>query len=426
MNTTITFNKVYEGDYFMSYDLINREKVNTDIILNPKEADITIPMLDNIRPYWREKRLIQRVEAILKTDPSSACQRILNAAIYDLREKIVIAGIDIAQQVAKDNRLPPVNCDEDILDEYNVSKLIDLAYKMGLLSRPEWRRITRAYEIRKDLEHEDYIYEANISDCMYVFSSCIDIILSKDPIRPIRVTEIKNIIEEPENISLDISVINDYERAPEKRQDDIIKFLISNSLNTSNPEITRSNCINSLNSLKPITSNKVLLDNSNYIMKKIGRRTPTFDEFKVYCSAGIIPYFRQDTLIQFFTKYGERLNRVSYSWTSNGSHNDILSELLEIEGLNYCPKECIENILQWLILCYIGEKGGYGEYGHSRKVFYSNIGAPLAYKIINDSKKNLSSDLILKTRKDFDSIELNCRSSEYVERRFQEILDLFI
>jgi hypothetical protein len=111
--------------------------------------------MQTIRPEWRERRLIQRVRNLLPTDPSSACQRILNAAVHDLRHKIVVAGLDIAQETATRFRLPSVHKPEDILDTYSVSHAIDLAYRMGLLSRPEWRRVTRCYEIRRDLEHED-------------------------------------------------------------------------------------------------------------------------------------------------------------------------------------------------------------------------------------------------------------------------------
>lgn len=58
-----------------------------------------------IRPEWKERRLIQRVQNLLPTDPSSACQRILNAAIHDLRHKIIVAGLDIAQEAATRFRL---------------------------------------------------------------------------------------------------------------------------------------------------------------------------------------------------------------------------------------------------------------------------------------------------------------------------------
>ena len=71
---------------------------------------------------------------LLHMDPGSACQRLLNAAIHGLREKIIIAGVDIATEAAKRYRLPPITSPEDI-ENYTTSKLIDLAYRLGLLSR---------------------------------------------------------------------------------------------------------------------------------------------------------------------------------------------------------------------------------------------------------------------------------------------------
>jgi hypothetical protein len=96
-------------------------------------------LLSKIRPSWQTKSLIDRVRRLLSVDPSSACQRLLNAAIHDLKDKVVIAGIDIAAEAAKQNKLPPVSNQEDV-ENYSTAKLIDLAYYMGLLSRPEWRR----------------------------------------------------------------------------------------------------------------------------------------------------------------------------------------------------------------------------------------------------------------------------------------------
>ena len=47
--------------------------------------------LESIRPVWQSRALIERVRKILPVDPSSACQRLFNAAIHDLREKVVVA-----------------------------------------------------------------------------------------------------------------------------------------------------------------------------------------------------------------------------------------------------------------------------------------------------------------------------------------------
>ena len=64
------------------------------------EASGVNDLLSQVRPHWQAKNLIQRVVRILPVDPSSACQRVFNASIHDLVEKIIVAGIDIAAEAA--------------------------------------------------------------------------------------------------------------------------------------------------------------------------------------------------------------------------------------------------------------------------------------------------------------------------------------
>jgi hypothetical protein len=186
-------------------------------------------LMDKIRPEWQGKNLVIRVANLLPVDPSSACQRLFNAAIHDLRKKIIIAGIDIARESAQANKLPPINRPEDIA-EYNVSKTIDLAYYMGIISRPEWRRIKRVYDIRRDLEHEDDEYEATIEDCFYIFKTTIESVLSRDPIYIIKLLDIKAIVEQSSAITLDQTIRSEYAAAPTVRQIEIYKFLFSSAL----------------------------------------------------------------------------------------------------------------------------------------------------------------------------------------------------
>ncbi len=151
--------------------------MSNDLIVSSNEELVQATgapaLLDKIRPHWQAKSLIDRVRRLLEVDPSSACQRLLNAAIHDLREKVVVAGIDIAAEATNQHKLPPVSKAEDI-ENYSTARLIDLAYRMGLLTRPEWRRVCRCYEIRRDLEHEDDEYEAGVEDCVYIFKTCIE------------------------------------------------------------------------------------------------------------------------------------------------------------------------------------------------------------------------------------------------------------
>ncbi len=129
----------------------NQSLVPRDAVL-PAEGDAVTSMLARIRPEWQATRLVQRVGMLLSVDESSACQKLLNAAFHDLRGKVRILGLDLAGEVAALYKLPPVKQEED-LEDYSTARLIDLAYRIGILTRAEWSRMHRAYGIRRYLEH---------------------------------------------------------------------------------------------------------------------------------------------------------------------------------------------------------------------------------------------------------------------------------
>jgi signal transduction histidine kinase len=248
------------------------------------EASGAGTLLDKIRPQWKAKNLIKRVSHILPVDPSSACQRIFNAAIHDLKEKIVVAGLDIAGDAARQYSLPNIQRAEDV-ENLSVSPTIELAYRMGLLSRPEWRRLLRVYDIRKDLEHEDDEYQASVEDCVYIFKTCIEVVLAKDPIHVIKLTDVKDIVENPVAAILGQAVLQDYASAPKPRQLEIYRFLIISTLNSHHPDIVRQNCFSALGTLRDVTNNQVIIDAAGDFQTKLGRRCPNLAEARVAAAA---------------------------------------------------------------------------------------------------------------------------------------------
>lgn len=391
--------------------------VNQEII----EASRVHDILSEIRPAWQAKNLIQRVKRILPADPSSACQRIFNASIHDLKEKIIIAGIDIAKEAASQNKLPPVTKNEDI-ENYSVYRTIELAYRIGLLSRPQWKRVLRAYDIRKDLEHEDDEYEAGVEDTVYIFKTCIDVILSQDPIQLLKLSDIKDIVNESTATSLNDNVISDFKHAPQPRQKEIYSFLIHTSLSTSAADIVRENSYNAISSLKENVNNQVILDLAKEHIDRMGRRAPILLEARVYLASGIFPYLKKAQIKEFFKDYLAQLKSISYGWRSHNSHGELLRTLIEIDGLNFCPDELLKDYVEWLCLCYIGESGGYGDYGTNRKVFYSNTGAPLAKDILMTTSKSIYEMLVdLKTSHALISSKIQ---DKHIMRRYQDLLDV--
>ncbi len=383
------------------------------------KQDVVGALLSSIRPAWRSRSLVERVSKILPVDPSSACQRILNAAIHDLREKVIIAGLDIAKEAAKTFGLPSVETAEDA-ENYSTSKLLDLSYRMGLLTRAEWRRLHRAYEIRRDLEHEDDEYEAGLEDCVYIFKTSIEIVLARDPVQPLRINDVKEIVENKDDVSPGSELLADYERAPQPRQLEICKYLISTALESKQPDIIRQNSVEMLRHLAPITQGPVRLSVAAFIQEKIGRKGLDLACAKVAHAIGAIPYLKQAQIQDFFTNYFARMNTVGHHWTSHAEHGKLLADLEDFGGLENCPDSLLDDYLEWLILAYIGKPGGYGM-GINRPVFFSNSAAPVIRSLMTKPPERVKKKLEqISKKKTIQHALIN----KYISRRLDDLLDL--
>ncbi len=376
-------------------------------------------LLTRIRPQWQSRNLITRVRRLLEVDPSSACQRLLNAAIHDLREKVVIAGTDIATEAARQHKLPPITGRDDI-EKYPTSKLIDLAYRMGLLTRPDWRRVCRCYEIRRDLEHEDDEYEAGVEDCVYVFKTCIDVILSRDPTVLVKVTDFKELIEQAGSIVPDGSLLEDYQNGPQRRQQDILKFLISYALNEELSDILQQNAYTCIPYLRHRTQPAVLVKIGEHLQRKAGRSID-MRMARVAIATGVFAYLRQTARISFFENFFEKMADVGTRWTAYQHHGELLRSLSELGGLEHCPQQIRMKILKWLVKTYIGEPGGQTRFGNFRPVFYSNSAAPLIRELVTKSAHFIRDDLM--TIQNDKEIKRALRN-DHIVRRLNDLIDL--
>lgn len=377
-------------------------------------------LLQSIRPAWQAKRLITRVQQLVEVDPSSACQRLFNAAIHDLREKVVVAGLDIAAEAAKQYKLPPVATDEDV-ENYSTSRLIDLVYRMGLLTRPEWRRLMRCYEIRRDLEHEDDEYEAGVEDCVYIFKTCIDHVLSKDPLHLLRVTDVKEIVEKPEPAVASEALVEEFSHAPRARQVEILGFLLAVVLDRDESDIVQQNAFAVIKSLQSNVEDPVKLTLAESIQRKQGREELTPRIVRVSIAIGAFPYLRQNQIRDFYTQEIAQLTRVGTNWGAHASHGELLRNFREIGGLLHMPNDMRQEALKWLVLTYIGTRGGVTSYGNTRNVFYSNTAAPIIEQLISESIGLVATDLA-NMREDDDIAR--AISNQHISRRFDRLLDI--
>jgi hypothetical protein len=377
-------------------------------------------LLARIRPSWQARDLIGRVKRLIAIDPSSACQRLFNAAIHDLREKIVVAGIDIAKEAARLHGLPPIEKDEDV-ENYSVARLIELAYRIGLLSRAEWRRLARCYEIRRDLEHEDDEYEAGVEDCVYIFKTCVEVILSRDPIHLLRVIDVKQLVEQPAPVLPSEALIADYAGAPQPRQEEILKFLVSKALDAQQSDIVQQNAYNCLLRLEQSTQNAVKLRLAAQIQSQVGRKGFDLRTAKVALAAGAFPYLRQADISDFFETQYKEMVAVGPGWRQYPRHGELLRSFQEVGGLTACPESQRKKILKFLVQTYLGEPGGMTSWGNVRYVFYSNTAAPVVEDLIKESAQKVSAEL---TGMRHDAEIKRACGNPHIARRFESLLDL--
>lgn len=396
---------------------------NNELIPRPSvsmlHASDVPSLLREIRPEWQARNLIGRVKQLIAVDPSSACQRIFNAAIHDLREKVIIVGADIAREAASQNRLPPIAKNEDI-EDYSTSKLIDLSYRIGLITRPEWRRLSRCYEIRRDLEHEDDEYEAGVEDCIYIFKTCIDCVLSKDPIQLVQIRDVKELVEHSDVATPSETLTDDFTRAPSVRQEEIIKFLVSNALDEKKSDIVQQNAYRFLQHFRFKIADAVRLEVAKHIQERLGRSTPTLRQARVAIVASAFPYLRRAQINDFFDGFFAMMKKVGYHWGAYAEHGELFRTFRELEGFTHVPAKDIGEYVKWCMLCYIGSSGGVTRYGNVRHVYYSNSAAQHIEELFRSQREQIR-ELVRSTAvgKDVKDRAYN----EHLQKRLEELLD---
>ena len=350
----------------------------------PVEVSPAEGYLGRIRPEWQATPLVGRVKRLLPVDPSSACQRLLNAAGHDLRMKIRALGVDLAKDAAKAFGLPPVANDED-LEEYPTARLYDLAYRIGLLSRSEWRRLHRAYEIRRDLEHEDDEYEASLGDLTYVFETAIDIVLSRQPVQVIRLEEVRDVIQSDSPVSVSDDLIEDYRQAPTQRQSEILEALTFWMLDNDRPEIVRANCFRLLRRLGPLAPASARIAVAKKLEIRIGRRPADVETAQVAIASGAFPFIHKRQQRALIDAFLQRFDAVLPGWRRHPDHGELLDDFDAAGGFAICPSGTERRILRWMIEAYVGEPGHYGTFGRNRAVFFSDTGAPRIEKLLREA-----------------------------------------
>lgn len=112
---------------------------------------------------------------------------------------------------------------------------------------------------------------------------------------------------------------------------------------------------------------------------------------------------------------------VGTSWRAYGEHGDVIRSFAEVGSFKFCPEIPKKNILKYLVMTFLGTRGGPTSYGNVREVFYSNSAIPLIEDIVSSDRIHISEEL-RSLGKDKD-VKLQCQYPP-IARRFESLLDL--
>jgi hypothetical protein len=208
----------------------------------------------------------------------------------------------------------------------------------------------------------------------------------------------QKLVQTPEAPSVTVHILEDYDRAPQIRQKEIVERLISLSLDSKKPDIVRQNAIGLLENFRPVTKDPVLIELGALLQERYRDKPFDLVGMKVSYAAGVLPYLRQRKVEEFFEATAERFYNTGYQWRHFDDHGKLLDDLEDIGGLVRCPPKPRAKLVLWMVLCYLGEPGGYGTWGRNRNVFTSDAATPRILRMFREAGPKIASDFAAATK----------------------------
>lgn len=142
------------------------------------------------------------------------------------------------------------------------------------------------------------------------------------------------------------------------------------------PDIVRQNSIEALRSLRHRTKRTAMAEVGAFIQEKLRGQCLNLVDMKIAAAGGFSAYLKKARVREFLEEFLVEMEKIGYGWTSHERHSKILEDFEDFGGFGVFPEDLRQRLVLWMVLCYIGEPGGY-RMGRSRPVFYSNVAAPL-------------------------------------------------
>ncbi len=172
-----------------------------------------------------------------------------------------------------------------------------------------------------------------------------------------------------------------------------------------------------LRHFKEHTDTTVTIEIAKSLEEKLGRNPIDILTAKLGNATGATGYFKKVKLKEFYQKLLDEV-KTTGDWNQQGK---FMAKLEDLGGLLYCPDDLYYDLAKELVLIYIGEES-YGQYSHSRRVFYSNAAAPIVFRVLEQEGKKIIPHLE-KMQKSSKRIKYKV-SNIYIQRRFEHLLDI--
>src|SRR5262249_33073455 len=156
-----------------------------------------------------------------------------------------------------------------------------------------------------------------------------------------------DMIESPRRVTPSSETVEEFAGAPETRQVEICKFLVSVSRDGDRPDIVRQNAIDALRAIRPVVKRAVQAELGQHVQEILKGRPIDLADAKIAAAAGVTPYLRQARLREFFQNFHQQMTQVGHSWHGYGAHGKLLDDFEDVGGLEFCPPEPRRQIVLW-------------------------------------------------------------------------------
>ena len=194
------------------------------------------------------------------------------------------------------------------------------------------------------------------------------------------------------------------------------------SVDSGEADVIRQNAVEVLRNFRPLAKTPVLIDVAGHLQERVSKKGRLdLAMAKVAHAAGLLPYLKERQRADFFEWLYSRLKKVGPGWKQYADHGAILDDIEDVGGLTACPASVRGKMVTWMTICFVGERGGYGDYGWNRKVFFSNSASPRIEKMFGAAKGIIDAEFA-EAEKDR-SVRIAV-SDKHVARRLEELRDL--